>query len=374
MKESQVKKLKKGAMVVFKGYEDLPEGIAPLLKAGEEYEVTEVCNDGEGEVYLRVKANEKGETEQVFPDEVDMPSESKAADKDEEADTAADAEPKAKATTKAKAAKKSDKKKETVKAEKAEKEDAAPAKATQKPKKKAATKTAAKSRAVVVTDKPEVMEGIAYTPTLREMLKGTDALEAAASLVAQAEQTYFNLGGVLAHIKANKTYETIGYAGKAGFNQYVETELGVRYEKAMKLIGIYNTVTELGIDESVLGEIGWTKMRELVRVLDDTNMADLLEYAKNHTRAELEAYISEGYVSAENTAGSSTEKSKRVKFTFTAFGDEAEYIKEGIQTVMERFEGIETEGDALLHIVREWVMNESASSEAHKATKKGKAA
>ena len=69
------------------------------------------------------------------------------------------------------------------------------------------------------------------TEALKELLEGTDALEAAKELVLQAEETYFNLGGVLAHVYHEGLYKGAGYDGPQGFADYTKAELGTDYRK-----------------------------------------------------------------------------------------------------------------------------------------------
>lgn len=69
------------------------------------------------------------------------------------------------------------------------------------------------------------------TEALEEILTGQDALAAAPALVEAAEEAYFNLGGVLAHIYHEGLYKGAGYDGPQGFADYTKAELGVDYRK-----------------------------------------------------------------------------------------------------------------------------------------------
>ncbi len=74
--------------------------------------------------------------------------------------------------------------------------------------------------------------------------------------------------------------------GKRGFEDYIEKELGVKYRKARYLINIYDYFTALGIDETKLGQMGWSKAKELVGKATKENFDELVEFANNHTRDE----------------------------------------------------------------------------------------
>jgi uncharacterized lipoprotein YehR (DUF1307 family) len=67
---------------------------------------------------------------------------------------------------------------------------------------------------------------------LAAILEGADALDAAEDLVNQAEEAYFNLGGVLAHIYYEGHYKTAGFDGQNGFGDYTQERLNINYRKA----------------------------------------------------------------------------------------------------------------------------------------------
>lgn len=78
----------------------------------------------------------------------------------------------------------------------------------------------------------------------------------------------FRLGGLLARIHREKWY--VG-AGHADFRAYVEQRHGFRLRKALYLVSIYESVIELGLGWQELQPVGWSKLKELVGVIDKHN-------------------------------------------------------------------------------------------------------
>lgn len=86
----------------------------------------------------------------------------------------------------------------------------------------------------------------------------------------------FRLGGLLARIHREKWY--VG-AGHADFRSYVEQRHGFRLRKALYLVSIYESVIELGLGWAELQPVGWSKLKELVGVIDKHNAREWLATA-----------------------------------------------------------------------------------------------
>lgn len=127
------------------------------------------------------------------------------------------------------------------------------------------------------SDKPLADEG--QFPTIDTLLHGEDPLKAAARLVERQDRDDFTLGGVLSHIQRYNLHCTLGYSGTSDFQQYIEQELGVKYRKARYLISIYECFSKLGLDEQRLSAMGWSKAKELVRVVNKDNFDALADFA-----------------------------------------------------------------------------------------------
>lgn len=76
------------------------------------------------------------------------------------------------------------------------------------------------------------------------------------------------------------------------FDEYAEEELGVKRRKAYYLISIYEKlVIDLNLPVSVLRELEWSKAKEIVRVIDESNADDLLEACRNMSVKDLQAHV-----------------------------------------------------------------------------------
>lgn len=192
------------------------------------------------------------------------------------------------------------------------------------------------------------------TQSVRSILADRDALVAAKETVETIEESSFTLGGLLAHIYHEELYTTAGYDGNKAFETYLKEELGIEYRKAMYLIKIYTHFSALGVDEARLAEIGWSKAKELVKVATAENFDELVDYAANHTRAELEEYIRTDYIDAGDGSDTKTEpKAKRVTFKFWAFEDAANVWLDAIEKVKDEH-GLTDDNEAFGAIITEW--------------------
>jgi hypothetical protein len=163
--------------------------------------------------------------------------------------------------------------------------------------------------------------------------QGGDALKAAKSLVDRAEQTDFTLGGVLRTIHETGVFKTLGFDGKRGFDEYVERTLGIASRKARYLMAIYTKFALLGVDETRLEEIGWSKAKELARIEDAELKKDftkLVKKATDSTRDELIEHIKTKY-KVTTRGGGGDNSVKMVDFRFRLAEEEATTVTEGLK-------------------------------------------
>ena len=273
--------------VRFTGYTELEEGQSPVLVVGQAYTIVSVYPDGGLAV---VDSDGVGDT--VFPEEVELVPAKATADK------------KAKAPAKA--------------ATKAPKVAAKPkkAKAEQVPGGEVEQEQVDTIQPVIVASmSPVITDSAAVT----KLLESNDMLLAAKQLAISVEQTFISLGGVLSHIDAVGAHVALGYTGNNGFATYMENELGLRYRKGRYLIQIYNAACKLGLDEAAVARIGWSKMKEIVSLLDETNKDELIAYAEGHTREDLVAFIRTSSVRSNSTDQNT--RTKKTRLTFDLYQD-----------------------------------------------------
>ena len=313
------------------------------------------------------KANQEFLLVEVFNDEVALMV---PEDEDEEEEEA----PKPKAKSKAKApakkqpAKKSKKQIEEEEAEEDEEEEEPAPKSKSKAKAKAkapAKKTTAKSKAKAPAkskdeDSAEVdSEGyyiLAEDQEDQEVLTlvqdADDICDLAVEVVREAEACNFKLGGVLYHLRKEKSYVALSdeYAGNKGFELYCEQVLNLKYRRAMYFVKIYSTFSKLGIDGSRVAELGWTKCIEILDVLDEENADEWLEIAANSTVNDLKDTVKES--TATKTKGKS-EVVKRTTFKFRLVETAGEVIAEYLEKAGETL-GLDDPSEVFEHVLTEW--------------------
>lgn len=196
------------------------------------------------------------------------------------------------------------------------------------------------------------------------------ALAAAQAVRRQADANDYLMGGLIRHIYENQVYADIGYEvddRDKGFEQYVESELGIRYRKAMYLKDIHTYFTPYGeafVSRGVA--IGWSKMKEIAQVMKRDDFSEdqampLLEYAEKHTRNELQAHIKTEYVAAgeENTTDP---KTKKTTLTLQFWADEYN-VAEGTLNACIAKHGLKDKNEAANVVFQEWstVLNDKNS-------------
>jgi len=366
-----------GDKVKFLGYDDSTEEKDRVLEEGEIYTVEEVGGpDGDDPDTLsfriqnpafdekkRVsKSNPETVLVDVFADEVEL-AEEEAPPAEEKPATRTRG---AKASAKPAAAEEPEVKGRAKPAAKA-------AKATVKGKAKPAAKAKAKAEPVEKIDPLDVdieQEDEEILKLVEEA--GDELLDLAREMVEESSSVDYKLGGVLYHVRKSKAYQSLDdrYTQTAnpsigqlsGFQLYTQEQLGVDYRKAMELISIYVNFNLAGLSGDTVAEIGWTKASKIARVLKDQIKAgveidkvgeigeELVGAAGEQSVTELSETIRETYTEVGGTKG---EKKKTVKFLFKLFEDQAEGVKQVLESTMASM-GFKKMEQAFEHIVMEW--------------------
>lgn len=342
-----------GQTIKFKGYTEEMKDEEIVFQAGDDLLITALDTTNSS---ITARRESDGKVGVAFYEELEG-GEAPAAPVVEApaAKAPAKAGKKAPAPAPAKAAAKVETKAETKASTKA-----APAKADTK----AATKPAKVVEAPAPTTAPALVPAapsstvMPQSATVRAMLEGQDALAAARELVNRSEETYFTLGGVLSTIYRQNIFKSLGFDGKRGFADYTAADLGINYRKAMYLLEIYEQFTALGLDETRLAAIGWSKAKELTKHATAENIEELLGHAAAMTRTDLQAHIARTFVSngdgtagTAGTAGTSTEKTT---LKFSLFADQGRTVERALN-VAKGQASIEDLNQALEYICGEWL-------------------
>lgn len=141
------------------------------------------------------------------------------------------------------------------------------------------------------------------------------------------------------------------------FKQYCEKELGVKFSKASYLVRIWNKVLLLGLPPKRVTKIGWSKMKELVDIINEKNVEEWLEKAEKLSSRELTAEVR---VIRRKTGTDRRPTSTTLKIPMQEA--EASVILEGIEEAKKLCE-TDDMAVALEMIVQDWMELKGASPE-----------
>lgn len=229
--------------------------------------------------------------------------------------------------------------------------------------------------AVAKSVQGEILPGDLISRAAHEIENIKDA-ETAAKLVRQwmeeADFNEFKVGGVLSVIQSQ------GWFGEhPNFKEFVTTEFGIEYRKAMYMIAIYNGLLESGVTWDQVKDVGWTKLKEIVGLLTQDNVTMWVEKAQamntlqliEEVKAAKKVEASGGEGEGASTGSSSSTASTVVTKTFKCHPDQKGIIEEAIKKSKE-ISGTEVDTVALEHICLEFLGNGSGVK-AEKADPKG---
>lgn len=243
--------------------------------------------------------------------------------------------------------------------EKAPAKPAAKGKATAKPEAKAPAKGKAKAEPKEETEPEDKFPALdEEDEEIVALVNDTEDLTGLVQeLLDEQNGLEYRIGGVLYHIRKDKSYEAVdpSYAENEGFAKYIEEQFGIPYRKGMHLIKIYYQFNLYGISGEKVQELGWTKCASLARVINDDNADELLELAANSTTAELDATIKESYSGGKAGEGDTTERRRKVNFKFRLWEDQAASVEEILNTVVQSM-SFKDAAEAFEHIVTDWAV------------------
>jgi hypothetical protein len=135
-----------------------------------------------------------------------------------------------------------------------------------------------------------------------ENVTEAEAHRLAAEIAEASDFDAFRLGGLLARIHRERWYRGAGYPD---FRSYVEARHGFKLRKALYLAAIYESVIDLGLTWQELRPVGWSKLKELVGVVDRDNARDWLATAaaEGMTVLKLHALVQEAKGGAAEGGG-----------------------------------------------------------------------
>ena len=266
----------------------------------------------------------------------------------------------------------------------------APKKAAPAPAAKTAPAKTAPKKAAPAPAEPAEPDGEQEDPDAMPDLEGEDEevlalvngerdlIEVAQELEATAATSEYRLGGVLFHIKKNKTYQNVEggaqYAEKGGFGTFLKDYFNIEYRKAMYLIDIYVAFTQAQIENpaEAVARMGWAKASKIARPmqLEGASATDLVALAESNTLADLSTAIKEQVeVGGTRTPGT---KATRTTLKFRLLEAEGAAVVQTLEAVQSA-QSLKDIGEALVYIVNDWAANNVGTAAAAAAPRQGAA-
>ncbi|QJP17369.1 hypothetical protein G3545_29245 [Starkeya sp. ORNL1] len=172
-------------------------------------------------------------------------------------------------------------------------------------------------------------------------------IKAARRLANRKGRAELVLAGALARLARD------GRTGKQDFDEFLREELGVRYRKAMYLIGIHDHFHRMDIDERRLATMGWSKAKELIGIATRENFDDLADFAERNKRTALIEHLNANYGRAASITKSRARTGGRMSFSLSR--DQAETVQRALDMAKAKV-GTDDAGEALALVCGEWVV------------------
>lgn len=214
--------------------------------------------------------------------------------------------------------------------------------ATKKPSAAATTKAVKALLAIggdVFTTVPESVEN----------LTSKKALEVLPQLLANIDNSFFAVGGIMARVHEESWWKDAGFES---FKDYVEEECGQSYRTTMYWVGIYNDIVTAGVPFEAVADIGWSKLKEISGMLTPENYDEWLTRAREMSLKQLIEFVKamkSGGSSSEETGGVDTTVNDVKNYTFKLHEDQKCSVDAAVQSAMEAV-GTEYPAVAITHI------------------------
>ena len=167
-----------------------------------------------------------------------------------------------------------------------------------------------------------------------------------------SEQAYWRLASALYIVWNESAYDEWGYDS---FGDYVDNELSMQRRKAQYLVAIAGWFGEQSEQvQSWVKQLGWTKARELIGVVDESNANEWRDIAENSSLRELTTAVKEAKAENNVSNPSSGGETKPKRKNFALFEDQMSNVSSALSKAMS-LANTEKEGHALDLICTEYL-------------------
>lgn len=177
------------------------------------------------------------------------------------------------------------------------------------------------------TKKQQEVDLLLETAHSIETLSQAEAIQTVETLLEESGLNDFRLGGVLQVINTHGWYEPY-----QSFKALLKEKFNLEYRKAMYLINIYTVLVEAQIPWSKVAHLGWTKLKELVKILTPENVDEWVDIATDCTVLQLIEKIKQAQGTATSSKGDSSDVTT---ITFKVHEDQKEVIRTALEKAKE---------------------------------------
>lgn len=132
------------------------------------------------------------------------------------------------------------------------------------------------------------------------ILDGKSPIDRIKQLAENYNETCYDIGCILYHLKENDTYKTINGTKYYSDNHskwklFCEENLSISYRTAQYWLNLYRYfVVDMGMSKDGLKGMGWAKAKELIDITDDVDvLTKFVNESKDKTINELKASITD---------------------------------------------------------------------------------
>jgi hypothetical protein len=180
--------------------------------------------------------------------------------------------------------------------------------------------------------------------TMSKSDRADDARREIKDLDKTIEENSLRLSALLSEAYHKAYYTRWGYTD---FQQFAEKETSTGYRKAMYLIKMWDRATALKIPEDRMKDIPWTKLRNVVPLMDADNKEELLQAAETMSVRELDSKIKQTKACGKESSSVTTLKVEIMEEFASGILDAIEAAKEML--------GTQNTATALYHICTDWM-------------------
>jgi hypothetical protein len=194
-----------------------------------------------------------------------------------------------------------------------------------------------------------------------ELTDNKDPIELARKLSNTVQETYFDVGCLLWHIKDRDLYKTVDnkryYSNDhTKWKEFLTENFSVGERTARYWMDIYEYYSKMGVTKDQLRMIGWSKAKELVDITENVNiLKEGMDIAENGTIKDVKAWKALVEKQTEVLGEDTRETLTSQKFTFKYFEANAETFKSILEQAAKETNGDENE--AMFKIAVEWLQS-----------------